>query len=161
MRIHNAIKKLRMEFLDSQQGFATKLGISVRGLANYENNRVPPILVLAKIQELSMLCSDEAARKAIDKAFLDELKKTLHGQVLAFASESDDSSGGLMFRVLKTRDNYAYAVAFMLMMNQLEHGHLNREYATKALEALFEAAAVFLPPGAQEALRRDISKKTW
>lgn len=49
--VHQAVRKLREELGDSQQAFATRLGLSIRAIVNYEANRTP------SFKSLSLLCA--------------------------------------------------------------------------------------------------------
>lgn len=49
MSIAQAIRNLRNSGGESQQVFATRLGISIRGLSNYEAGRLPPLELLLKL----------------------------------------------------------------------------------------------------------------
>jgi transcriptional regulator with XRE-family HTH domain len=48
-----AIKHFRNDLGDSQQAFATRLGLSVRAIANYEAGRTPTIAVLERLISLA------------------------------------------------------------------------------------------------------------
>jgi len=48
-----AIKQLREQLGESQQAFATRLGLSVRAIANYEAGRKPTPAVLAQLAQIS------------------------------------------------------------------------------------------------------------
>jgi len=48
LEIAHAVKELRAHFNESQQAFATRLGLSIRGIANYEGTlRIPEPRILA------------------------------------------------------------------------------------------------------------------
>jgi len=47
-----AVRALRASLGESQQAFATRIGISIRALANYEKNRLPSGKALFKMMDL-------------------------------------------------------------------------------------------------------------
>jgi transcriptional regulator with XRE-family HTH domain len=49
LNIYEAVLKLRTSTGESQQAFATRLGIAIRSLANYEKDKVPPGRLLVKL----------------------------------------------------------------------------------------------------------------
>jgi transcriptional regulator with XRE-family HTH domain len=70
-----AVKNLRKRLAESQQAFATRLGLSIRTIANYEGGRRPsgkPLLALAQAAAISNLPD-------LENAFLKALSDELHG----------------------------------------------------------------------------------
>jgi transcriptional regulator with XRE-family HTH domain len=51
--VNEAVKKLRASLGLSQQRFATELGLSIRAIVNYEQNRVPSARALAQMESLA------------------------------------------------------------------------------------------------------------
>ena len=51
--IHDAVKELRKALSLSQQAFATKLGLSIRAIVNYEKDRAPTARALAQLEKLA------------------------------------------------------------------------------------------------------------
>jgi len=158
MQINAAIKKLRESLGESQQSFATRLGISIRGLANYETSRVPSVVVLAKLQELAKLQKNlpDTVIQAIDRAFLDELPRGIGATpgVASFAASRDSGAGGLMFEILNSTEEYAYAVTFQHALRKLRQDH---GATRKALVRFFDAVTPFMDEHAADLLRSYIS----
>lgn len=48
-RLIEAVKDVRLRLGETQEGFAAKLGLSKRAIANYEKNRRPTAAVLARL----------------------------------------------------------------------------------------------------------------
>lgn len=47
------IKRLRLAYGDSQQQFAERLGLSIRTVAHYESDRIPPVKVLRRMADFA------------------------------------------------------------------------------------------------------------
>jgi transcriptional regulator with XRE-family HTH domain len=82
MELATAIRELRTRIGESQQIFATKLGISIRALANYENFQQPPRQVLDAMYSL-----------AKEKGFQD-LAQVMHEAAMARMSLRELLSSG-------------------------------------------------------------------
>ncbi|MCC6586232.1 MAG: helix-turn-helix transcriptional regulator [Bryobacterales bacterium] len=67
MDIHEAVRNLRTRLDLSQQAFATKLGISIRAVANYEKDRIPTGSVLVKMKRLAHQNSIEDIEQLLNK----------------------------------------------------------------------------------------------
>ena len=53
MDLNDAVRKLRDKTGDSQQAFATRLGLSIRAIVNYEKDRTPSAKALAAMAHLA------------------------------------------------------------------------------------------------------------
>src|SRR3974377_623699 len=51
--LNTAVKELRNALSLSQQAFATQLGLSIRAVVNYEENRAPTARALAHLEQLA------------------------------------------------------------------------------------------------------------
>ena len=49
----SSVRELRKSLGDSQQAFATRLGMSLRAIANYETDRAPSGRALYKLEQLA------------------------------------------------------------------------------------------------------------
>ncbi len=70
MDLDEAVRQLRAHMKLSQQAFATKLGLSIRAIANYEAGRVPTGRSLAQMQVLA----GEVGRLDLWNIFRDALR---------------------------------------------------------------------------------------
>lgn len=66
MTVHQAVKELRNSFRESQQVFATRLGLSIRAIANYEKNRTPN----EQIMGILLHEANKAGRQDLAEAFM-------------------------------------------------------------------------------------------
>ncbi len=71
-----AIKQLRADLGDSQQAFATRLGLSIRAIANYEASRRPTISVLEQLVSIA----GEQKRIDLQKIFTKAYSEASAGQ---------------------------------------------------------------------------------
>jgi len=69
--INKAVRALRDELGDSQQAFATRLGLSIRAIVNYESSRTPNLKSLYHLVKLAKECN----RHDLAKIFYDRMKK--------------------------------------------------------------------------------------
>jgi transcriptional regulator with XRE-family HTH domain len=160
MQISAAIRKLRELMGESQQAFSTRLGISISGLANYElRERVPPLVVLGKLQKLGREIKDvpDAVKETINRTFLAELPKGIGvtAGIVSFAFSRDGDDGGLIFEILNTSEEYAYAMAFQHLLKQLRQ---DQKPAREALKGLFDAAEPFMAKGDPEFFKQCITR---
>lgn len=162
MNVHAAIKTLRDTVKGwSQQRFATEVQISINGLANYERNRIPSLLTLARILRLAYteLRKDNLGPKvnkalvdayiSIRATYLDQLKEQSPKSVLAFTGrrldedKKDDLStyerGGLLFQTIEDSEEFRYASTFADLMKALRDPRTEGA-ARKILENLVNAA---------------------
>jgi transcriptional regulator with XRE-family HTH domain len=109
--IHDAIRTLRTLKGASRQTFATELRCSINALFNYENDRVPPLLTLARIVEVAAQWMREHGPlpvhvyDAIRTPFLDELSKLGDDLLMVWEQESLGekrvrAGGGLVFATM-------------------------------------------------------------
>jgi transcriptional regulator with XRE-family HTH domain len=83
---HVAVKKLREHVGESQQAFATRLGMSIRAIANYEKDREPTGRALVQLMKLA----DESGRPDLARVFQEVISKQLGHAVPRFASSSKE-----------------------------------------------------------------------
>ena len=147
MQINPAIRKLREATGESQQAFATRLGILISAMANYElRGRVPGLLVLSRLHEIAdkQQSLAETVREAIKRSYLAEIAKGIgpRGGSLSFAHAGDESAG-LMFQLLETPAEFAYAYAFQAALLALRKRDAAELKA--ALVSLFKAVDKHYP----------------
>jgi transcriptional regulator with XRE-family HTH domain len=68
-----AVRELRKQVGESQQAFATRLGLSIRAIANYETKREPTARALAQLQ----VVAKEFKRKDLWDIFREALNREL------------------------------------------------------------------------------------
>ena len=73
MDLNDAVRELRRHTGDSQQAFATRLGLSISAIANYERNRAPTGRSLAQLQRLAKEVRREDLWNIFRNALNDEL----------------------------------------------------------------------------------------
>ena len=160
MKINTAIKKLRTFLGASQQDFATGLGISTRGLANYESNRTPPLLILGKLSKVVAGIRDvndagelvdgpmgelsDGVASAIRMAFILELKKAKPPTLLTYEVDPKPHQGailegGILLASLRSIEEYDCAIVFDAVLRGLREPH-HRDLARQTLRAMVEAA---------------------
>ena len=69
LAVASAIKKLRSSLGDSQQAFATRLGLSVRAIANYEGGRQPGGEILLDLHRLAVASHLNDVQRVFAAAF--------------------------------------------------------------------------------------------
>lgn len=72
-----AVKALRGSLGDSQQAFATRVGLSIRAIANYEKDRIPTGHALTALAR----AADAAGKPEFANVFWDELRQKEVGAV--------------------------------------------------------------------------------
>lgn len=75
--IHQAVKALRTELGESQQAFATRLGLSIRAIVNYESNRVPSLKVLAQLVRVAW----EHGKPDLAKPLYDHIRAEIGSEI--------------------------------------------------------------------------------
>ncbi len=73
MELTKAVKMLRTQVGESQQVFATKLGISIRGLVNYEKDREPPLALLLKLAAIARDTGNDNLADVFQWAFYEQI----------------------------------------------------------------------------------------
>ena len=115
MEIAKALTELRAHLGESQQAFATRMGLSVRGVANYEKDRIPEPGILTSLAKTAQ----DAERPDLAQVFFVALLKQAglgDQNMVQFASEWNDARTKFSSRLLIT---------------------LREDKATEASEALF------------------------
>src|SRR5438874_8403577 len=77
MKLNAAIKQLRAVTHDTQQSWASRLGLSIRAIANYEKDRVPHSAVLLRLAKLAQQVGREDLAQVFQAALSTELKEVL------------------------------------------------------------------------------------
>jgi transcriptional regulator with XRE-family HTH domain len=141
MELMEAVKLLRLGMSETQQSFATRLGISIRGLVNYEKTREPPLPLLLKLGALAHEVDEEHLADVFESAFYKQISDAIRGHRIAFlrdAGTSDEETGFMMMNF--GPGHIEQVSAFMLALGQVEQAEdssLRRdmEQALKALRA--------------------------
>src|SRR6202012_6281589 len=113
MKLTEAVKALRGLLNESQQAFATRMGISIRGLVNYEKDRDPPLALLLKLAAVARDAGDEKLAGAFQGAFYEAITDATKGHRISFVQE--DTTGGENAGLLLTTfgpGQFEYASAF-------------------------------------------------
>lgn len=113
-----AVKNLREHFGESQQAFATRLGLSIRAIANYESDRAPTGRALMSLAQ----AADTAGRDDLANVFLAHLARELGIHTGAGKLRVEDAresgedasvlTGFLILSRLEGREQFGYAHAF-------------------------------------------------
>jgi len=142
MELPEAVKELRLRLKESQQAFATRLGISIRGLVNYEKDRDPPLILLLKLAALARETGEESLSHVFQWAFYDTLTEATFEHDVGFTQEDHrgGKGGGLMLLTFKPGDYY-YVSAFRSALDMLhdEEDPARREKGRKILDALYRS----------------------
>jgi transcriptional regulator with XRE-family HTH domain len=72
-RVVRAVKALRKQLGDSQQAFATRLGLSIRAIANYEKDRIPTGMALVSLARAASEAGQQELVNTFMTALMDEL----------------------------------------------------------------------------------------
>lgn len=138
MDLNAAVRATRQALEQSQQAFATRLGISISGLANYERDRVPPLnvlLALVKAAKDNRVPRD--ARESILMATYEDLRRNIGEEdSLVFcppgSSPTPEQAMGIM--VLKIRfDEGLDAALFHAALRMRRRGGEEGQRAATAL----------------------------
>ena len=154
MELTKAVKALRWRLDESQQAFATRLGISIRGLVNYEKDRDPPLALLLKLAAVARDAGDEELANVFQWAFYESITEATKGQRISFLQE-DERAGENAGLLLMTfgQGQFEYASAFSTALRQMADAPEaeTRDKARKALDALVKVVFPRLrPPAAKK-----------
>jgi transcriptional regulator with XRE-family HTH domain len=149
MELTKAVKALRGRLNESQQAFATRLGISIRGLVNYEKDREPPLALLLKLAAVAREAGDEKLADVFQWAFYEQITTATQGHQISFLQE-DESAGenaGLLMMTF-ARGQFEYASAFSTAVKRMVGGAdaETREKSRKALDSLVKSVFPGLKP---------------
>ncbi len=143
MDLVTAVKELRAHVGESQQAFATRLGLSIRALANYEKDRNPTGRALLSLAS----AADEAGRHDLADLFLAALGRELRlhqnvGFLSSTRSDDDNQLYGFLAFALTGAEQIRFARAFYDTMIRFIRA-TKPEVKSKARELLkaWEAAA--------------------
>lgn len=151
----DAVKALRAHFGDSQQAFATRFGLSIRSIANYEKDRRPEDRVLALFAKAA---SDAGLRDLLNE-FKHALGRSLglydiKGGIISYIHEEQK---GYMLLQFEGAEQYIYSQAFFQAMAVLVSGTPDIEKQERVLKILkhlnSEVRKIF--PFIKEKARRD------
>jgi transcriptional regulator with XRE-family HTH domain len=149
MELTEAVKALRGRLKESQQAFATRLGISIRGLVNYEKDREPPLALLLKLAAVAREAGDERLADVFQWAFYEQITGATRGHRISFLQEDERAgeNAGLLLMTF-ARGQFEYASAFSTALKRVVDGVDGeaREKARKALDALVKSVFPGLRP---------------
>ncbi len=150
MELTKAVKALRGRLNESQQAFATRLGISIRGLVNYEKDREPPLALLLKLAAVAREADDEKLANVFQWAFYEQITAATQGHQISFLQEDEhagENAGLLMMTFVKGQ--FEYVSAFSTAVKGMANGAdpEMRERSRKALDALVKCVFPGLKTG--------------
>ncbi len=149
MELTEAVKALRARLNESQQAFATRLGISIRGLANYEKEREPPLALLLKLAAVAREAGDEKLAEVFQWSFYEQIAAATQGHRISFLQE-DERAGENAGLLLTTfgRGQFEYVSAFSTALKGLSDAAdaETREKSRKALDTLLKSVYPGLKP---------------
>jgi transcriptional regulator with XRE-family HTH domain len=136
-----AVRELRKHVGESQQVFATRLGLSIRALANYEKDRAPTGRALAALAQAAA----EAGRHDLSYEFMRVLAKELGFSKLKvglFSSEpASKNPTGYMLVTFEGRNAQDYARAFFETFGRFAYGNPDEKRRAGKLLQDFNGAA--------------------
>lgn len=140
MNLIPAIKELRQRLGESQQAFATRLGISIRALANYEKDRQPHGKVLAALAR----AAEQGGQKPLADIFHRGLMADLRFDPFTHRGTVYLGRGwGYLVQRVENQEEQVYLLAFHNAMHNLRSTDLAIQEASRA--ALKEFAARMEP----------------
>lgn len=148
MTINQAVKALREGLGQSQQAFATNLGISISGLANYERDRIPPIELLVKFASLARESSQGDVENRLLAGVREQLTAAMKGQSIWFLSssrtgEKHENIEGLLLLTIQGPDEDRAASDFFSAYTAAASGDEHeRARGKRILAALHQARLV-------------------
>ena len=149
MELTEAVKALRARLNESQQAFATRLGISIRGLANYEKERDTPLALLLKLAAVAREAGDEKLAEVFQWSFYEQIAAATQGHRISFLQE-DERAGENAGLLLMTfgQGQFEYVSAFSAALKGLSDSAdaEAREKSRKALDALLKSVYPGLKP---------------
>lgn len=136
-----AVKELRRHTGESQQIFATRLGLSVRAISNYETKRPPTGRALVALAHAAA----EAGRHDLAYVFTRALMQELDARRLRLGLFSSDATGqdpaGFMLLCFEGRDAKNFARGFFETFGRYLYGNPEeRRRAEKLLQDFNNAA---------------------
>lgn len=158
MEITEAVRALRLRLKESQQAFATRLGISIRGLVNYEKDREPPLALLLKLAAVARESGDANLADIFQWGFYEQITTAMQGYRITFLQEDQraDENPGLLLMTF-AQGQFEYASAFLTAMKwMMEAGDSETsEQGRKALDGLLKSVFPRLRPGAKKDIGGD------
>jgi transcriptional regulator with XRE-family HTH domain len=136
MKLTEAVKALRLNLTESQQAFATRLGISIRALVNYEKDREPPLPLLLKLAAVAREAGKENLAGIFQREFYEQILHATEGHRISFLQEDEKAgkNSGLMLLTFG-HGQFEYASAFLTALKQMREAE-NPRVRTKAQETL-------------------------
>jgi len=142
MNLIESTKELRKYIGESQQAFATRLGLSIRALANYEKDRAPTGKALAALAHTAA----EAGRHDLSYEFMRALAHELGLSKLKlglFSSEpASKNPTGYMLVTFEGRNAQDYARAFFETFGRYAYGGVDEKRRAGKLLQDFNIAAL-------------------
>ena len=115
-----AVRALRQHFGDSQQAFATRLGLSIRAIANYEKDRRPAGMALVSLARAASDAGKQDLTYRFMTAFMDELGLIDIPFRLMAGAWRGDHMHGLILAQLEDQESTEYAWAFWNAIEDLK-----------------------------------------
>lgn len=139
----DAVKALRAHFGDSQQAFATRFGLSVRSVANYEKDRKPEARILAIFAK----AASDAGLGELKYEFMSALGGDLGLSDIKGGVITDDTTrprGYMLVQFKNPSPASLYARAFFHTFAALESGDRRQRLAAQKLLENFSGEYVTL-----------------
>src|SRR5262245_53662198 len=106
MTVHQAVRALRRHHDQTQQIFATQLGISISSLTNYERDRVPEPKQLLAFQKAAAKIQRNDLERVFQAAFEASLGLTKEQGVFTTADLFETLAVTVLLHCLRTNDRY-------------------------------------------------------
>jgi transcriptional regulator with XRE-family HTH domain len=121
MKLAKYVKELRLRLGESQQKFATDLGISIRGLVNYEKDRDPPFALLMRLSAKAHDAGHRDIEKVFSDSFHSQIEAALEGRPFSLMREADgDKPDSGLIIVTFDKDQDIYGWAYYLAMSGMK-----------------------------------------
>lgn len=122
-----AVRALRQHLGESQQAFATRLGLSIRAIANYEKDRRPTGMALLALARAATAAGKQSLTNDFMRALMEELRLTELPFVWMELKHRDAEVYGLMLANVKGRERVEYVVAFWDCLQELDSENLEKQ----------------------------------
>ena len=142
MSLTEAVRELRKHLSESQQAFATRLGLSIRALANYEKDRAPTGKALAALAHTAA----EAGRHDLSYEFMRALARELGLSKLKLGLFSNEPASknptGYMLVTFEGRNAQDYVRAFFETFGRYAYGNADEKRRAGKLLQDFNSTAL-------------------
>jgi transcriptional regulator with XRE-family HTH domain len=131
------VRELRQHLGESQQAFATRLGLSIRAIANYEKDRRPTGMALLALARAAAAAGLGLLTDHFMSALMEELRLTELPFTWMELKHDGKDPHGIMLANVKGRRRAEYLMAFWDCLQELDSENLEHQArATERLGAL-------------------------